>query len=740
MAITNTAGDGVRVTTAAANSTLGSQASAAANEIIFPDTIAGTNNGNLEASPTYVGRKVIVRQGQSDEETRYITAIDGGGTTATVNEDWVTQPATNDTYHVSYRLADAETTGASVNLNSKTGLYEFGRNFTVGNSGGGGFAYFAITDYQAMEMDDSGNSDDFTVESDGRLDIGYLQAGSAIAGAIVTNVKDTDGEPYINFIDGAEVRAYAGIFWSQRFNTFISNPTSVTGNIDFRNCTFLKTAYTAQFAAADMTNITWQGNGDLTNDTFRITSGTNIDTIIFANTAGFSSLDDGVTETLEVRNCTFVGNSPNVTIFADKNWSFVNPLLWEATGSQIVFNADDLNTGSLKYSLDVNTAQPDGTLLSGSRVYIYEGLVNQDLPTDNRQGTDANGDSSSDVLVQRYTYPGSVFTTQSFGDFALKVYNYNYNPFVTSVTFDEAKVLGVTLTTDTNITETTQADAITSGSGIVLERHGPGETDTRPMKVIHYDGGVGAVPQVGEFIGGLTSTASGTLVEYIGTATEGTLVIELWDGTEFTNNEDLTGSITTFSASADLSGGGQSFYQEYTWEVSCSSKDLTVVYDYAYAKIAEASPDADWLNVIEWGEDEQSNLIYFDGTGYNTERNANLTEGVWLSNVGLGTISYMTSDAGVQYIPPVQYSFTLTGLIAGTEVRIFNSDTNEEIDGVESSSTTFSYTYVYTSDIPIFVVVFNLNYKDIRLTGLTLSNGNQSIPIQQQFDRNYLNP
>jgi hypothetical protein len=739
MAITNTAGDGVRVTTAAKNGTLGSQAAAATNEIIF-DTNINTNNSNLEASPTFVGRKVIVRQGASDEETRYITAIAGDGVTATVNEDWVSQPATSDTYHVSYRLADAETTGASVTLNSKTGLYEFGRNFTVGNSGGGGFAYFAITDYQAMEMDDSGNNDDFTVETDGRLDIGYLQGGSAIAGAIVTNVKNTDSEPYINFIDGAEVRAYAGIFWSQLFNTFISNPTSVTGNIDFRNCTFLKTAYTAQFAATDMTNITWQGNGDFTNDTFRITSGTNIDTIVLANTAGFTSLDDGITETLEVRNCTFVGNSPNVTIFADKSWNFVNPLLWEATGSQIVFNADDLNTGSLKYSLDVNTAQPDGTLLSGSRVYVYEGLVNQDLPTDNRQGTDANGDSSSDVLAQRYTYPGSVFTTQSFGDFALKVYNYNYNPFVTSVTFDEAKVFGVTLTADTNITETTQADAITSGSGIVLERHGPGETDTRPMKVIHYDGGVGAVPQVGEFIGGLTSTASGTLVEYIGTATEGTLVIELWDGTEFTNNEDLTGSITTFSASADLSGGGQSFYQEYTWEVSCSSKDLTVVYDYAYAKIAEASPDADWLNVIEWGEDEQSNLIYFDGTGYNTERNANLTEGVWLSTVGLGTISYMTSDAGVQYIPPVQYSFTLTGLIADTEVRIFNSDTNEEIDGVESSSTTFSYTYVYTSDIPIFVVVFNLNYKDIRLTGLTLSNGNQSIPIQQQFDRNYLNP
>ena len=729
---------GIVIESAAKDGTLGSQAAAAANEIIF-DTNINTNNGNLIASPTFVGRKVIVRQGASDEETRYITAIAGDGVTATVNEDWVSQPASGDTYHVSYIPADTTTvTGAG--LNTKTGIYEYTRELFVGQAAGNPFAYFSITDYQGIETDDNGANIPFTIDATGRFDIGYLQGGAPLAGGVVTSTKNSPGEPYLDVVEGAEIRAYAGIFWSQNDDTIITNPTSVTGNIEFLNCTFIKTSYTTQLAAQDMTNITWQGAGDFTNDTFRITSGTNIDTIIFANTAGFSSLDDGVTETLEVRNCTFVGNSPNVTIFADKNWNFVNPVLWEATGSQIVFNADDLNTGSLKYSLDVNTAQPDGTLLSGSRVYVYEGLVNQDLPTDNRQGTDANGDSSSDVLTQRYTYPGSVFTTQSFGDFALKVYNYNYNPFVTSVTFDEAKVFGVTLTTDNNITETTQADAITSGSGIVLERHGPGETDTRPMKVIHYDGGVGAVPQVGEFIGGLTSTASGTLVEYIGTATEGTLVIELWDGTEFTNNEDLTGSITTFSASADLSGGGQSFYQEYTWEVSCSSKDLTVVYDYAYAKIAEASPDADWLNVIEWGEDEQSNLIYFDGTGYNTERNANLAEGVWLSHVGLGTISYMTSDAGVQYIPPVQYSFTLTGLIAGTEVRIFNSDTNEEIDGVESSSATFSYTYVYTSDIPIFVVVFNLNYKDIRLTGLTLSNGNQSIPIQQQFDRNYLNP
>jgi hypothetical protein len=50
----------------------------------------------------------------------------------------------------------------------------------------------------------------------------------------------------------------------------------------------------------------------------------------------------------------------------------------------------------------------------------------------------------------------------------------------------------------------------------------------------------------------------------------------------------------------------------------------------------------------------------------------------------------------------------------------------------------FTYTYVYTTDINITIVIFNLFAKDIRLLGLQLTDQNQSIPIQQIVERNYL--
>lgn len=55
-----------------------------------------------------------------------------------------------------------------------------------------------------------------------------------------------------------------------------------------------------------------------------------------------------------------------------------------------------------------------------------------------------------------------------------------------------------------------------------------------------------------------------------------------------------------------------------------------------------------------------------------------------------------------------------------------------------SFSGTFSYTYTYTTDINLTIVIFNLFTKEVRLSGLSLTNQNQSIPIQQNVERNYL--
>ena len=106
-----------------------------------------------------------------------------------------------------------------------------------------------------------------------------------------------------------------------------------------------------------------------------------------------------------------------------------------------------------------------------------------------------------------------------------------------------------------------------------------------------------------------------------------------------------------------------------------------------------------------------------------------------------GTIEYMTADDGWTFTPPASYSYTLTGLKTDSEVRIYNAADDSELGGIESSGTTFAYNYTYGgSDITAYVIVFHLEWKEVRLLNQTLSNSNQSIPIQQSIDRVYLNP
>ncbi len=80
---------------------------------------------------------------------------------------------------------------------------------------------------------------------------------------------------------------------------------------------------------------------------------------------------------------------------------------------------------------------------------------------------------------------------------------------------------------------------------------------------------------------------------------------------------------------------------------------------------------------------------------------------------------------------------TLTGLQTGTEVRVYEAGTSTEINGVEDSGTTFQ-TNVQVGSVDI--VIHALGYIPIRLTGVDMSGGNVSLPIQQRIDRYYFNP
>jgi hypothetical protein len=89
------------------------------------------------------------------------------------------------------------------------------------------------------------------------------------------------------------------------------------------------------------------------------------------------------------------------------------------------------------------------------------------------------------------------------------------------------------------------------------------------------------------------------------------------------------------------------------------------------------------------------------------------------------------------------YAFTtatlkLTGLVAGSEVRVFKTSDMSEVAGIEANPTsTFQIDYDYYNDTNVYIVVIKDNYIPIRLENQVLSSSGLTIPIQQQFDRQY---
>lgn len=128
------------------------------------------------------------------------------------------------------------------------------------------------------------------------------------------------------------------------------------------------------------------------------------------------------------------------------------------------------------------------------------------------------------------------------------------------------------------------------------------------------------------------------------------------------------------------------------------------------------------------------NNIINGGTGYSVNDVLTLQGGtfttaaqVTVTSVSGGAITGVSiSNAGAGYTenPPAPISVT-----GGT-------GTGATFSGEFLGN--FVYNYTYTIDINITVVIFRLASKDIRLSGLQLTNINQSIPIQQIIERNYL--
>jgi len=83
-------------------------------------------------------------------------------------------------------------------------------------------------------------------------------------------------------------------------------------------------------------------------------------------------------------------------------------------------------------------------------------------------------------------------------------------------------------------------------------------------------------------------------------------------------------------------------------------------------------------------------------------------------------------------------TFRVTGIIPDSEVRIFRTSDRVELAGVESSGTSFEYQYNYSGDINTYLVVHKETYEYIKIPGIILDENDQTVTVQQRFDRNYI--
>lgn len=129
----------------------------------------------------------------------------------------------------------------------------------------------------------------------------------------------------------------------------------------------------------------------------------------------------------------------------------------------------------------------------------------------------------------------------------------------------------------------------------------------------------------------------------------------------------------------------------------------------------------------------------FDGNTYDIE-NSSASGVLTIEAVnGANPSTYINTGGGTTVINNSK-TLELTDLQTNSEVRIFSKPAYVELAGVENSTDTFTYNYNYTGDTNVDIVVHHLQYQYILLEDITLGSNGVSIPIQQQIDRNYLNP
>jgi hypothetical protein len=108
-----------------------------------------------------------------------------------------------------------------------------------------------------------------------------------------------------------------------------------------------------------------------------------------------------------------------------------------------------------------------------------------------------------------------------------------------------------------------------------------------------------------------------------------------------------------------------------------------------------------------------------------------------IAGILIPTTTTATDQLTLYPIDQVEATLSFTGLIPGSEIRIFRNSDSAELAGVESSGSTFSYTYIHEGiDVAVTVNIIKPGYV-YQSIPLTLTASSNSLPIQQRVDYSY---
>lgn len=190
-----------------------------------------------------------------------------------------------------------------------------------------------------------------------------------------------------------------------------------------------------------------------------------------------------------------------------------------------------------------------------------------------------------------------------------------------------------------------------------------------------------------------------------------------------------------------------------TWSITITvdtttypSRTINEVWKHIKAGIAQTSTWNGKTGILWHVILDQINGSYVTQRGYSGGAGAT-QKGVRIVNSSgnpFTGVSSMVADDGTTYTPPSTDTrgLTFTGLVSGSNIKVFDTGTTTTLFSTSSSSTTETWSEVATGSRTVDYTIQKVGYYPIRVTGITVtgasSGGVVSTPISQQVDRSYV--